>query len=163
MVLKKITKTKCKKGEILRKGSVKKAHSRKTSSGKKVSVKQSRMPATCIKDVGSEGKGPKILPPLGDEVHLSNFGYSLKETKQERQKSLKKASKKHGTLKVLKRTNLIANYSQWNEDNYKKLRQDVEFLKDEYAKQKEMSRTKISKKKAPKKNTKKGSKKGSRK
>jgi hypothetical protein len=158
MVSKKLTKTKCKKGEILRKGSLKKSHSRKTSSGKKVSVKQSRTPPVCIKDVGEEGKGPKILPPLGDDVHLSNFGYSLKSNRQDRQKSLKKASKKHGTLKVLKRTNLIANYSQWNEDNYKKLRQDVEFLKDEYATEKKMSRTKISKK-IYKKNSKKGTKK----
>ncbi len=110
MVSKKSSKTKCKKGEILRKGSIKKSHSRKTFSGKKVSVKQSRTPPTCVKDVGKEGKGPKILPKLGDEIHLSNFGYSLKNTKQERQKSLKKASKKHGTLKVLKRTNLISNY-----------------------------------------------------
>ena len=156
MVSKKVSKTKCKKGTILRKGSVKKAHTRKTSSGKKVSVKQSRMPSTCVKDIGAPGKGPKILPALGDEIHLSKFGYSLKEKKQERQKSLKKASKKHGTLKVLKRTNLIANYSQWNEENYKKLRQDVEFLKDEYAKEKNMSRTKGSKKRLTKK---KGSKK----
>lgn len=147
MGLKKNTKTRCRKGEILRKSSVKKAHTRKTSSGKKVSVKQSRTPATCIKDVGEKGKGPKILPPLGDDIHLSNFGYSLKNTKQERQKSLKKASKKHGTLKVLKRTNLIANYSQWNEDNYNKLRQDVEFLKSEYNTEKKLSRTKTSNKK----------------
>jgi hypothetical protein len=146
MVSKKSTKSKCKKGEILRKGSVKKSYSRKTSSGKKVSVKQSRIPSTCVKDVGEPGKGPKILPPLGDEIHLSKYGYSLKESKQSRQQSLKKASKKHGTLKVLKRTNLIANYSQWNEDNYKKLRKDVEFLKDEYAKEKNISRTKYSKK-----------------
>jgi len=58
MVTKKSTKSKCKKGEILRKGSLKKAHSRKTSTGKKVSIKQSRTPATCVKDVGAVGKGP---------------------------------------------------------------------------------------------------------
>jgi hypothetical protein len=136
------------KGKILRKGSVKKAHTRTLKSGKKVSVKQSRMPSTWITDVGQPGKGPKTLPKLGSEIHLSNFGYSLKDTKQERQKSLKKASKKHSTLKVLKRTNLIANYSQWNEKNYKKLRQDVDFLKKEYSG--EQSRTKKNTKKSKK-------------
>jgi hypothetical protein len=149
MVQKKETK-KSSKGKILRKGSIKKAHTRTLKSGKKISVKQSRIPASLISDVGQPGKGPKTLPKIGNEIHLSNFGYSLKDTKQERQKSLKKASKKHGTLKVLKRTNLIANYSQWNEKNYKKLRQDVEFLKKEYSSKKQLSRTK--------KNTKKGKK-----
>jgi hypothetical protein len=126
----------CKPGQILRKGSVRKSYTKKTSSGKKIKIKQSRMPATCITDVGTPGKGPKTLPPLGDELHLSKYGYSLKDTKQARQQSLKKASKKFGTLKVLKRTNLIANYSQWNEENYKKLKQDVEFLKSKYASEK---------------------------
>jgi len=132
-----------KKGSmILRKGSVKKAHTRTLKSGKKVSVKQSRTPATWIKDVGAPGKGPKVLPPLGDDIHLSKYGYHLKDTKLERQQSLKKASKKVGTLKVLKRTNLIANYSSSNEKNYNKLRQDVEFLKKEYAKEKNTKKNK---------------------
>ncbi len=100
-----------------------KSKSKKTS--KKASLKQSRT------------TGSKTLPPLGDAIHLSNFGYSLKNSKQSRQKSLKKASKKHSTLKILKRTNLIANYSQSNEENYKKLREDVEFLKKEYEKEKD--------------------------
>lgn len=137
--------SKCKPGQILRKSSIKKSHTRTLKSGKKVSVKQSRTPPTCVEDVGAPGKGPKILPSLGDDIHLSNFGYSLKDKKQSRHQSLKKASKKHGTLKVLKRTNLIANYSSWNPENYKKLRQDVEFLKDEYAEEKKMSRTKVKK------------------
>ncbi len=137
-----MSKSESKKGKILRKSSIRRSHTRKTKTGKKVTVKQSRINATWIKDVGAPGKGPKTLPPLGDDIHLSNYGYSLKDTKQERQKSLKKASKKHSTLKVLKRTNLIANYSQWNEQNYKKLRQDVEFLKHEYENEKKLSRTK---------------------
>ncbi len=148
--------SKCKPGQIMRKGSVKKAHKRVTKKGKKVSVKQSRTPPTCIEDVGQPYKGPYTLPPLGNELHLSQFGYSLKDTKLERQKSLKKASKKHGALKVLKRTNLIANYSQANEENYNKLRQDVEFLKKEY-KHEKLSRSK------GKKVSKKSSKRGSRK
>lgn len=150
--------SKCGPGKILRKGSLKKSHKRTSKSGKKVSIKQSRMPAVCIEDVGAPGHGPTTLPPLGDEIHLSKYGYSLKNSKMSRQKSLKKASKKHGTLKVLKRTNLIANYTAVPE-NKAKLRSDVEFLKEEYAH--EMGRTKS--KKVTKKGTKKSTKKGSRK
>ena len=155
--------SKCRPGKILRKSSVKKSHRRTTKSGKKVSVKQSRSPAVCIEDIGAPGHGPKTLPPLGDEIHLSKYGYSLKDSKMSRQKSLKKASKKHGTLKVLKRTNLIANYTAVPE-NKEKLREDVEFLKEEYAQEKEMGRSKTKKsKKTTKKSSKKSSKKGSRK
>lgn len=115
--------------------------SKKSSKTKKNNLKQSRIP-----------KGRILLPPLSDDVHLSNFGYSLHNTKQNRQNSLKKASKKHGSLKVLKRTNLIANYSQWNKKNYKKLRQDVEFLKKEYATEKHIKeKSRTSKKKGSKK------------
>jgi len=149
----------CKKDEILRKGSIKKSHSRKLSSGKKIKVKQSRMSEVCITDIGQPGKGPKTLPPLGDDIHLSNFGYNLSATKLERQKSLKKASKKHSTLKVLKRTNLIANYSKANKKNYTKLRQDVEYLKNQYSKESMSGPYKNKKNKKNKKNTKKISKK----
>jgi hypothetical protein len=46
-------------------------------------------------------KSRKLLPKLGNDLHLSNFGYSLAGSKRDRQQSLKKASKKAGTLKVL--------------------------------------------------------------
>ena len=148
----------CPKGMIKRKGSVKKAHTRKSytrKNGTKVKgskVKQSRMNPACTPDKGAPGKGSKILPPLGDEIHLSKFGYSLKQNVQDRHKSLKKASKKHGTLKVLKRTNLIANYTA-DSTNKKKLRSDVDFLKKEYAGEKEkmMARSKKNTKKTSKK------------
>ena len=117
--------------------------SKKSIKSKKVNRKQSRLP-----------NGRILLPPLSDNVHLSNFGYSLHNTKQNRQSSLKKASKKHGTLKVLKRTNLIANYSQWNKENYKKLRQDVEFLKKEYATEKHPKKKVLSRSSKKKSSTK---------
>ena len=76
--------------------------------------------------------GKLLLPQPGDEIHLSKYGYMLEKPKKSRQLSLKKASKKHGTLKVLKRTNLIATLSKSYPENYNKLRSDVEFLKKEY-------------------------------
>ena len=77
-----------------------------------------------------------VLPKIGNQLHLSKYGYSLKDNKKKRQASLKRASKKNSTLAVLRRTNLIANYSSWHEKNYKKLRNDVEFLKKLYKKEK---------------------------
>ena len=67
---------------------------------------------------------------------MSRFGYKLSKTKYSRKKALKKAARSRGTLTVLKRVNLIGNYSKSNPINYEKLRSDVEFLKNEYAKEK---------------------------
>lgn len=92
-------------------------------------------------------KQNRVLPPLGDDIHLSDFGYSLDKPKQERQKSLKRAAKKHSTLTVMRRTNLIANYSKSRTKSYKKLRQDVEYLKKEYRQEK------LKKKEKKRKNT----------
>jgi hypothetical protein len=51
----------------------------------------------------------RLLPQPGQGYHLSKFGYSLSHKKSSRQSSLKAASKKYGTLPVLKRVNLIRN------------------------------------------------------
>ncbi len=79
-----------------------------------------------------------ILPPISKlkKDSLSRFGYKLSKTKSSRKKALKKAARSRGTLTVLKRVNLIGNYSKSNPINYEKLRSDVEFLKNEYAKEK---------------------------
>ena len=79
----------------------------------------------------------KILPPVGDEIILGDYGYSLQDLPKERKASLKRASKKNNTLTVLRRVNLIRNYSKSVPTNYNKLSQDVEFLKKEYKKEKE--------------------------
>jgi hypothetical protein len=78
-------------------------------------------------------KRAKVLPKIGNDMHLSDYGYSLKKSLKDRKTSLKRASKKQGTLAVLRRTNLIRNYSKSVPINYKKLSADVEFLKKEYA------------------------------
>lgn len=116
----------CPKGEIRRD-----AYSRTSASGKRT-----RVASTCIKDRGEPGKGPRTLPKLGDDVHLSKYGYRVDKPQEKRRESLKRAARKHGTLPVLRRTNLIANYSKSEKDNYKRLRSDVEFLKREYKKEK---------------------------
>jgi hypothetical protein len=128
---------KCPKGMIERVG-----YTRKNKKGSK--KKYSRVEAACVPDKGQPGKGPQILPPLDKEISLASYGYSTVKSKQSREIALKKASKDIGTLPVLKRTNLIRNYSKWNPKSYDVLSKDVEFLKKQYSREKErkMSRAK---------------------
>jgi len=76
----------------------------------------------------------KVLPPIDNQdIHLSDYGYSLDKTQAQRKTSLKRASKKEGTLKVLRRLNLIRNYTAV-EANKEKMLKDMEFMKKQYKK-----------------------------
>lgn len=84
----------------------------------------------------------RLLPKPDDEYHLSKFGYSLSHKRSSRRSSLKAASKKYGTLQVLKRVNLIRNITNPKNETKNKLSSDVNFMKDLYKKEKRsMSRT----------------------
>lgn len=87
------------------------------------------------------GKPRKILPPVNKDISLSQYGYKVHSKKATRQQSLRKASKKHGSLKVLRRLNLIRNYTH-DKDNKKIMTQDVEFMKRENRLSKRTSRKK---------------------
>ena len=78
------------------------------------------------------------LPPIdkSENASLKKYGYKLSKTTLSRKRALKRAARSTGTLRVLKRINLIANYSKSHKDNYDKLRADVDFLKNVYAKEK---------------------------
>lgn len=82
--------------------------------------------------------------------HLSKYGYKLSSKKESRHSSLKRASKKYGTLPVLKRVNLIRNITNPKLiENKKKLASDVKFMTQLYNKEKrtmERPKTKRSKK-----------------
>jgi len=142
---------KCKKGQILRKAYTKR-------SGSKVK-------ASCIEDRGLVGHGPKTLPPLDKNLSLSRFGYKLDKPEKTRRSSLKKASKKYSTISVLKRVNLIRNYSKSIPENYDKLSNDVDYLKKQYSIDKKhgLGYKRPSYKKVSKKTSKKVSKKTSKK
>lgn len=90
------------------------------------------------------------LPPIGTDIRLSDYGYALRKSPRQRQASLRKASKKNGTLSTLLRVNLIRNYTAVP-DNKKKLTADVEYMKKLYAKEKSKKSKKASKKKSSKK------------
>ena len=111
---------------------------KKNKSKKSKKSKSSKRPAKrSIKSgrYSSHGK-LKVLPKVDlDDIHLSEYGYSLSNPEKVRKASLKRASKEAGTLKVLRRLNLIRNYTAV-EKNKKKMTKDVEFLKDKYKEEK---------------------------
>jgi hypothetical protein len=120
---------KCPKGMIRRK-----SYSRKSSkTNKRVVVKSS-----CVKDMGAVGKTPKakrVLPALGDEIHLSKYGYTTSDNKEKREQSLRRASRKHGTLPILRRLNLIRNY-QADEKAKRVMSRDVKYMSRLHSKKK---------------------------
>ena len=107
---------------------------------KKSSKKSSKKPERAKKIMRSK-KVPasrKVLPPISvlRQDSLKRYGYKLSKSPLARRRALKKAARSRGTLQVLKRVNLIGNYSKSVPDNYQKLRSDVEYLKNQYAKEK---------------------------
>jgi len=130
---------KCSKGQIKRVSYMRRSYNRGSTK-----VAATHVPEVCIADRGKPGKGPKILPKLEKEISLRKYGYDADKSSMARHDALNKATKKHPTLKVLRRLNLIANYQPHDptgEKIKKIMREDVEFLSHKYAEQKrQMSR-----------------------
>lgn len=110
----------CPKGQIM-----KEAYTYiKKSTGKKVKVKK-----TCVEDKGKPGKGPKLITiPSYDVGLMSEFGYELKDSKENRSKSIKKSIKKHGKLKILRHLNALRTLQKSNEKYYNKLDNDIKMI-----------------------------------
>lgn len=152
-------KGKCPSGYISRvaydrKGHVRKAYSRKSRKGsKKTSVKGSYVSRAhvsrgCTPDKGAPGKTPKsrrVLPKLGKEIELGRYGYKVHSAEAARHKALRDASEAHGALKILRRLNLIANYTA-EADNEQVLRDDVKYVSGLYDKEKRMAGRSVSRK-----------------
>ena len=102
-----------------------------------------------------------LLPRPGDEIHLSSQGYTTHQSDTQRKASLKRASKKYGTLPVLRRLNLIRNITAPELPAHKIMGKDVKYMKSLYSHEKQLSRQKSKKssKKTSKKNSKRKSKK----
>ena len=83
---------------------------RKTSKNFKIKGSKSSKKSKKSKSVN------RLLPPIDTNIHLSDYGYSLNKTEKARKTSLKRASKK-GVLPVLKRLNLIRNYTSIKSNN----------------------------------------------
>ncbi len=119
-------------GAMCPKGMIEKVsynYKRKTSK-KKVHVK-----SVCIKDQGKAGKGPKLnILPKEDMGILSDFGYSLHNTHEERVKALKRSLKHHKELKILRHVNALRTLFKSNEKYYNKLDKDLKWIQSHYEK-----------------------------
>ena len=102
---------------------------------KKKTKKAVKISKTCVTDKGKPGKGPKIITiPEYDVGLLSNYGYSLKEKHELRQKAIKKSIKEHDPLKVLRHINALRTLQKSNEKIFKKLDKDMKWLQKQYDK-----------------------------
>lgn len=114
---------KCDIGQILRVG-----YSYDKKTGKHIDVKP-----TCVTDKGKIGKGPKLFEiPKEDAGLLSDYGYSLKKNHEERIKAIKKATKDHSKLKILRHINALRTLQKSNEIYYKKLDRDLKWIQANY-------------------------------
>ncbi len=116
--------TKCPSGMIKRKS---------YSYKKKSSSKTVKVSSKCIKDQGMPGKGPKIIKlPKEDIGILSDYGYSLKLSYDDRIKALKKAIKHEDELKILRHLNALRTLFKSNEKYYDKLNKDLHWVQKHY-------------------------------
>ena len=116
-------KGKCNPGEIERVG-----YSYTKKSGTHVEVDPS-----CVSDKGKPGKGPKLITmPEYDVGLLSKYGYNLRNSHDERVKSIKKALKENSELKILRHVNALRTLQKSNEKYYNKLDKDLKWIQKDY-------------------------------
>ena len=100
----------------------------KTRSGRRVK-------SSCVKDMGKPGRTPKhkrVLPKPSGDMSLSEFGYKVSKSEEDRRNALVDAVKEYGALVVLRHLNLLRNY-QSVKRNKQRMSDDVEYLKRKYA------------------------------
>jgi hypothetical protein len=108
---------------------------------------------TCVSDKGKPGKGPKevkaslrvkeVKPPQGPKLIvipkydiglLSDYGYSLHSSYDDRVKAIKKSLKAHDKLKILRHINALRTLQKSNEKYYNKLSKDLKWIQSHYDK-----------------------------
>jgi hypothetical protein len=91
----------CPPGKIMREGYRRTSYKRRTSTGKRVSVKGAYVKPVCIIDRGKKGKGARVIPPLTEGL-LSQFGYHVNVSEEKRMQALEKAIDKYGQQEVIR-------------------------------------------------------------
>jgi hypothetical protein len=115
----------CPKGKLMRKSYSRKSYFRKDGSR----VKSSIVKASCIKDVGSKGKGKKIIKILR-KGSLRKHGYAMKSPVQKRHDALRKAVKEYGKSSTIKKLNVISLYNKRSHPKTSlKAKKDMEFVR----------------------------------
>lgn len=88
---------------------------------------------TCVVDKGRPGKGPKlIIMPEYDVGLLSDYGYWLHNSFEDRIKAIKKSLKEHSELKILKHLNALRTLQKTNKKYYNKLDKDLKWVQKDY-------------------------------
>lgn len=138
------SRSKCARGEIEREGYYRKGYMRNSFRRKdgtfvpSTYVSGAEVPPTCVKDMGKPGKGPRILPKPSGKLHLHKYGYAIRKSEANRRAALRAASRDNDTLEVLRHLNLLRNYQPIPE-NKAIFSQDVEYMKNLYAREKKNS------------------------
>ncbi len=102
---------------------------------KKTSKKTVKVSNKCVKDTGKIGKGPKLIKmPEYDVGLLSEYGYKLNNSHEERVKALKRAIKHKDDLKILRHINALRTLFKSNEKYYNKLDKDLKWIQSNYNK-----------------------------
>jgi hypothetical protein len=65
-----------------------------------------RVSATCIRDLGKPGRGPKLIPPL-NAGKLRAYGYSTTIGPTSRRAALRRAMRMYGRNSVLRKLNAV--------------------------------------------------------
>jgi len=123
----KFGKPKCKKGEIIREGYYRKAHSKNSG---KTKIDSTWVAPTCVEDTGKEGKGEQLF--VLEKGVLGKFGYedvrSMSTTA--RQSSLRDALKKIKPLSLYRRLNALYVLNKDKNKNLAKIfKDDAEWIK----------------------------------
>lgn len=73
-------------------------------------VKEAKVSATCVRDMGKPGKLPKGAPTIGPlkKGELQRFGYMYKLPEHDRHNSLRAAIKSLGSLNVYRKLDAVA-------------------------------------------------------
>jgi hypothetical protein len=87
-----------------------------------------------LKKISKSKKKIIIKIPIEDEGLLSNYGYSLKNSHEDRIKSIKKSMKEHDLLKILRHLNALRTLHKSNEKLFNKLDKDLKWVQKEYEK-----------------------------
>ena len=73
-----------------------------------------------------------IKMPEYDEGLLSDYGYALKLSHENRVKAIKKSLKEHNKLKILQHINALRTLHKSNEKLYNKLDKDLKWIQSVY-------------------------------
>ena len=86
------------------------------------------------KKITKSKKKVLIKIPIEDEGLLSDYGYSLKNSHEDRIKAIKKSMKDNNLLKILRHLNALRTLQKSHEKLCNKLDKDLKWVQKEYKK-----------------------------